>query len=133
GGTGAAKAPNNDMSAQTITSVTPGASSTAVQGTLNRAASPNMTVRVELFSSQQCDPGGSGEGQTFLGSADTTTNGSGNASFIASVPPLSPGQILTATATNTTADPSAQPGSVNTFNTSEFSACFTVPVRPTST
>jgi hypothetical protein len=91
-----------------------------------------MAVRVELFSSPSCAAGGSGQGQTLAGAANATTDGSGNATFSANVTPLAPGQILTATATNTTADPSSQPGSVKVFNTSPFSTCFTVPVRPTS-
>jgi CSLREA domain-containing protein len=125
--------PNNLMTAPGITAVTPASSSTTVEGTLHRPASPGMTVRIELFASATCDPSGFGEGQTLIGSASTTTNGSGNASFSASVTPLAPAQIVTATAINTTADPSSQPGSVNVFNTSPFSACFTVPVRPTGT
>jgi CSLREA domain-containing protein len=125
--------PNNLMSAPTVGAATPAATSTVVQGTLKRAASPNMTVRVELFSSPRCGSGSSGQGQTFLGSTDATTDASGNASFSANVSPLSPGEIVTATATNTTADPSSQPGAVDVFNTSPFSTCFTVPVRATST
>jgi hypothetical protein len=132
GGTGNVL-PNNMMSAPTVTAATPTASSTVVAGTVSQAASPNMMVHVELFASQQCGPGGSGQGQTFLGSAETTTDAAGDASFTANVSPLSPGQIVTATATNTSPDPSSQPGSVNVFNTSEFSACMTVPVDPTST
>jgi CSLREA domain-containing protein len=125
--------PDNLMSAPTVTAANPAASATVVDGTLRRAASPKMTVRVEVFASARCDPRGSGEGQTLVGSADTTTDGSGNASFTANVSPLSPGEIVTATATNTTADASAQPGSVNVFDTSQYSTCFTVPARPTST
>jgi hypothetical protein len=125
--------PNNLMTAPAISVAIPAASSTLVRGTLSRPASPGMTVHVEFFSSARCNARGFGEGQTPIGSADTTTNGSGIASFSASVTPLAPGQIVTATATNTSADPSSQPGSDSVFNTSEFSACFTVPVRSTAT
>jgi CSLREA domain-containing protein len=125
--------PDNLMTAPAITAVTAAVSSTSVQGTLHRPASPGMTVRVEVFASATCDVSGFGEGETLIGSASTTTDGSGNAGFSASVTSLAPGQIVTATATNTTADPSSQPGSVNVFNTSPFSACFTVPVRSTRT
>jgi CSLREA domain-containing protein len=123
----AAEKPNNLLGAPTITAVTPGASSTLVQGTLSLPASPAMALRIELFSSPACDASGFGEGQRFIGFANATTNASGNASFIASASPVAPGQSVTATATNTTADPSAQPGSVNIFNTSEFSRCFVAP------
>ena len=122
--------PNNSLKAPVISSITPAASSSAVKGTLSLGASTNMTVRVELFSSSKCDSGGAGEGEELLGSASTTTDGSGNASFTANVSPtLTPGQIITATTTNTTADPSTPAGSVNLYNTSQFSTCFTVPLR----
>jgi CSLREA domain-containing protein len=126
-GAGAPEKPNNLLGAPTITAVTPGASSTLVQGTLSLPASPAVTLRIELFSSSRCDVSGFGEGQTFIGFANTKTDASGNASFSANVSRVSSGQSVTATATNTSADPSAQPGSVNIFNTSEFSRCFVAP------
>jgi hypothetical protein len=89
-----------------------------------------MSIRVELFASASCGPAGLGQGQTLIGSLNTATNGSGSATFSASVTPLAPGQVVTATATNLTADPSSQPGSDNVFNTSPFSACVTVPRPP---
>jgi hypothetical protein len=55
------------------------------------------------------------------------TDGAGNGSFTATTANVSPGQIVTATATNTSADPSTPPGSVNLFNTSQFSRCLLVP------
>jgi hypothetical protein len=119
--------PNNLLGAPTITAVTPGASSTLVQGTLNLPARPGMALRIELFSSPACDASGFGEGPTLIGFANTITNASGNASFSATASPVAPGQSVTATATNTSADPSAQPGSVNIFNTSEFSRCLVAP------
>jgi hypothetical protein len=66
---------------------------------------------VEFFSSASADASGNGEGQTYLGFTNVTTNGSGvatiNASFTANV---SAGAIISATAT----DPNS--------NTSEFAA-----------
>jgi CSLREA domain-containing protein len=124
--------PNNLLGAPTITAVTLGVSSALVRGTISLPASHVMALRIELFSSPACDASGFGEGQTFIGSANTTTDASGNASFIANTSPVAPGQSVTATATNTTADLSAQPGSVNVFNTSEFSRCFAAPAPPTS-
>ena len=117
--------PNNLQAAPTITSVSPGASSALIQGTVHQPGSPGMALRIELFSSPSCDASGFGEGQTLIGTATASTDGSGNASFIANTASVSPGQSVTATATNTTADPSTPPGSVNVFNTSEFSRCFT--------
>jgi CSLREA domain-containing protein len=125
--------PNNLLNYPTITAVTPGASSTVIQGTLNLPSSPHMTVRIELFSSAACGASGFGQGQTFIGSVNATTDASGNASFSdANASTVLPGQSVTATATNTTADPSTPAGSVNVFNTSQFSRCVTVPT-PTPT
>ena len=74
---------------------------------------PSTTFRLEFFSSNSCDPSGYGEGQTFLGSINVTTNADGNSSFRASLPiSLLPGTFLTATATDSAG------------NTSEFSQCY---------
>jgi uncharacterized repeat protein (TIGR01451 family) len=83
--------------------------STNIQGTLN--SNPGSTFRIEFFSSQFPNPTGFGEGQTFIGSVNVTTNGSGDASFNQTVPvTVFPGQVVSATATN-----------IATNNTSEFS------------
>lgn len=75
---------------------------------LNSAA--NTSFRIEYFSSTSCHSTGYGEGQTYLGYSDLTTDLTGNNSIVVSFPiPL--GAYLTATAT----DPAG--------NTSEFSAC----------
>ena len=83
--------------------------SSTVSGTLNSTAS--TTFRVELFANSACDPSGFGEGATFLGSANVSTDLNGDATFAASISGFSAGQFISATAT----DPSN--------NTSEFSAC----------
>lgn len=81
-----------------------------VQGTLNSTA--NSTFTLHFYSNASCDASGNGEGQSFLGSATTTTAANGNATFNVTVAgTASPGQVITATATNSTG------------NTSEFSAC----------
>ncbi|HEY2161775.1 MAG TPA: hypothetical protein VGH24_10740, partial [Solirubrobacteraceae bacterium] len=77
--------PNNLMAAPAITAVTTGGASTVIAGTLSMPGSGGMTVRVELFASASCDAGGAGEGQEFLGFANVTTDGSGNASFSTTV------------------------------------------------
>jgi CSLREA domain-containing protein len=93
-----------------ITAMTPGASVT-IQGTLNSAS--NATYHLDFFASPSCDPTGFGEGKTFLGTSDVTTNGSGDATFsVILSAAVTQGQVVTATATDSTG------------NTSEFSACF---------
>jgi uncharacterized repeat protein (TIGR01451 family) len=89
--------------------------STTVEGTLN--STPNTVFRLEFFSNTSCNPLGNGEGRTLIGAASVTTDGAGNVSFAVTFPvPVTPGQVITATATN--------PGN----NTSEFSRCLMVGV-----
>jgi CSLREA domain-containing protein len=106
---------NNLQNFPVLTGATSSGSSTTVQGTLNSTSS--TTFRVEFFSSPSCDSSGFGEGKKFLGSQSVTTNGSGNASFTATVPTgTAPGNVVTSTATNPT------------NNTSEFSGCTATPI-----
>jgi hypothetical protein len=100
---------NNLQNFPVITNVTPQAASTIIQGMLNSTA--NTQFRIEFFSSAQCDPTGSGEGQTFIGVTDVTTAGN-DAAFNVTLPVTLPsGHFITATATNPVG------------STSEFSQC----------
>jgi Ca2+-binding RTX toxin-like protein len=84
--------------------------STRVNGTLN--STPNTQFRIEFFSTdpEETDVFFRGQGQTFLGFLDVTTDASGNVDFEADLPPDTPvGHFIAATAT----DPDG--------NTSEFS------------
>jgi hypothetical protein len=78
-----------------------------VTGTLNSI--PNQTYRVEFFASANGNSSGYGEGQTFLGFQDVTTDADGNATIDVTLSGASAGQVITATATDTNG------------NTSEFS------------
>jgi len=89
-----------------------GPGNTSVQGTLNSRAA--MAFTVDIYSSEDVDPSGNGEGRVWLGSTDVTTAGSGNATFSVNLPAAAPGRYLTATAT----DPFG--------NTSEFSQALAV-------
>ncbi len=109
--------PNGLQNFPVVTSATLGAGNVTVSGTLNSAAS--ATYRVELFSNPGCDTLGFGEGATFLGSVDVSTDGSGNGSFgpvVFAIPAGEP--VITATAT----DPAG--------HTSEFSSCVTATGGP---
>jgi hypothetical protein len=112
---------NNLQNFPVVTSATTAAGSTSLAGAL--ASTANATFRVEFFTSPACDASGSGEGQTFLGSANVTTDATGAASFnttFASATTV--GHAVTATATNTA-----------TGDTSEFSACRAITNPPSGT
>jgi hypothetical protein len=81
-----------------VLAVTREGSAVRVMGMLQ--SSPLGAFTVELFASPVCEPGGFGEGQTFLGSTSVTTDASGSASFdvlLAATVPT--GSLVTATAT----------------------------------
>jgi CSLREA domain-containing protein len=102
--------PNNLQNFPVLTSASVSGGNVSVSGTLNSAAA--KTYRLEFFSNEACDGSGFGEGQTYLGTTNATTDGSGNASFGPLSFPVPSGQpVITATAT----DPDN--------NTSEFSQC----------
>lgn len=69
--------------------------------------------RIQVFTNTSCDPSGNGEGEQFLTQTFVTTNVDGFANVVVPMT-LTPGQKLTATATDSAG------------NTSEFSACTTV-------
>ncbi|HTO76179.1 MAG TPA: hypothetical protein VMQ61_08895, partial [Thermoanaerobaculia bacterium] len=100
-----------------ITSAVTSGAITRVKGTLAAAAQQvNTPFRIEFFSNVACDPSGFGQGQTFVGSTDVTTDSNGKASFDTVLTGVAPaGQYMTATATET-----------DSPETWEFSACVLV-------
>jgi CSLREA domain-containing protein len=95
---------NNNQASPVLTSAGSSSSGTTISGTLQSVA--NTTFRIEFFANQQPNPSSYGEGQTFLGSTTVTTDGSGNASFTASLSnPVPLGErYLSATATVANSD-----------------------------
>lgn len=105
--------PNGLQNFPALSAVGSDGSRTRVVGSLNSKA--NQTYRVEFFRVGGCDPSGYGEGRGYLGGADVTTNGSGNASFNVILPAsVTVGGSVSATATD------------GAGNSSEFSQCRTV-------
>ena len=104
-----------------ITSVGIASGTATIAGTIN--SNPSTALHLEFFANATCDASGYGEGQTFIGAADVSTDASGNASFgplVFSGVPL--GQaVITSTATSTTG------------GTSEFSQCPAAIAAATST
>ncbi len=88
-----------------------------IKGTLN--STPDTTFRLEFFANSTCDPSDHGEGETFLGPLDVTTDGGGDVNFTVTFANVVPtGHFVSATAT----DPED--------NTSEFSRCKLVVACP---
>jgi hypothetical protein len=104
--------PNGFENFPVLSSAVTSASGTTIQGTLNAAASETFTI--QLFSNATADPSGFGQGQTLLTSITVTTDPTGSASFTATVPAVTVGFAISATAT----DPAG--------NTSEFAQDVTV-------
>jgi hypothetical protein len=104
---------NNSQNFPVLTSAAVVGGSATIFGTLD--STPNRSFRVEFFANASCDSSGNGEGQTFLGSVNVATDASGNAALAAGpFPGVSAGEVVTATATDST-----------TNDTSEFSQCRT--------
>ena len=91
---------NNLQNYPVLTAATSVSGTTTVVGTLNSL--PNSQFRIEVFANAASDTSGYGEGQTFFGFANVTTDGSGNASISVSGP--TPANLnFTSTATLLTA------------------------------
>src|SRR5262249_53482677 len=102
--------PNNLQNFPEITSVAGTGVSTTITGKLN--STPNTAFRIEFFANDAADLSGFGEGQSFLGFTNVTTDGGGNVNFTSTLPVAFSAGAVSATAT----DPNG--------NTSEFSADF---------
>jgi hypothetical protein len=103
--------PNNSQNFPVLSSAVSSGGQVHVVGALNSTA--NTTFRVEFFDNAACDPSGNGEGARFLGSANVSTDGAGNAPIDVVLPAAAAaGHSVTATAT-----------SAATNDTSEFSPC----------
>lgn len=113
---------NDGQNYPVITAATVSGANATVSGTLNSIASSGFTL--EFFANAVCDGSGYGQGQTYIGTADVTTDASGNANFGPLTFAAPAGQaVITSTAIDAAG------------NTSEFSKCLnaTVGVNPTTT
>ena len=95
-----------------ISGVALGGGNLTLSGTLNSGT--NALYHLEFFGNPSCDASGNGEGQTFLGFTNVTTDASGSATFAVTLGNPGGGAVFTATATDTNG------------NTSEYSACASV-------
>ncbi len=105
--------PNGLQNFPVLTSVAPLGGATEIAGSLSTA---DGTYTVDFYDSSACDDSGNGEGTTWIGS-DSVTVAGGTGTFDTGdliLAPVSPGDAITATATDASG------------NTSEFSACATL-------
>ena len=115
GGSGA----NNMVRPPVLSSVISSGATSTISGTLTGNAS--QRYRIEFFSNTVANASGYGEGKTFLGFVNVTTNGAGQASFSTTVSAVSANSFVAATATMTNASDDL---TTNATPTSEFSARF---------
>ena len=107
---------NDLQNAPLLIGAVPETSNTLIEGRLNSAA--NTAYTLEFYVNQSCNPSGSGEGATLLGSSQRTTDTDGNVVFQARfAATLTEGHFVTATATSPDG------------STSEFSSCVRVGLR----
>ena len=96
--------PNQSQNFPVLTAATNFGSSVVIAGTLN--SRPSLSYWIDFYANQQSDTSGSGEGQFYLGTTNITTDGSGNASFTATLSVTPQGRYITATATDATGNTS---------------------------
>ncbi|MGN6184500.1 MAG: beta strand repeat-containing protein, partial [Thermoanaerobaculia bacterium] len=95
---------NNMQNRPQLASAASGGGLTAVNVSLGSAASSTYTLR--FYTSPVADPSGFGEGQTYIGAMQVTTNASGTASATFNTPSAPSGSYVTCTATAANGDTS---------------------------
>ncbi|MFN8475441.1 MAG: right-handed parallel beta-helix repeat-containing protein [Anaerolineae bacterium] len=112
--------PNQLQNYPVLSEATSDGTQTTVTGSLN--STPSTNFRIEFFANPTPGMSNYGEGKTYLGFVNVTTNASGDATFTATgLSGVPVGQYVSTTATNTTA--------LHPF-TSEFSADVQVQTPP---
>ncbi|HWR88420.1 MAG TPA: right-handed parallel beta-helix repeat-containing protein, partial [Acidiferrobacterales bacterium] len=118
--------PNNLQNFPVLASATTTGSQVTFTGTLNSIASTQF--RIEFFASAAQDGTGYGEGQRYLGFANVTTDGSGNATISTTLTAtVAAGEFVSATATK------SNPGFTLFTDTSEFAQNVIASVAPVVT
>jgi len=101
--------PNNLMNFPILGHITTQSGQTTIAGTLSTVGNRNYVI--ELFSSPSCNTSGYGEGKTLIDTFNATSDGGGHVAFTRTVPAVTNGAVITATATS------------ELEGTSEFSPC----------
>ena len=99
---------NNLQNFPVLTSARTTGAQVTITGTLNSTA--NTQFRIEFFASTAQDGSGYGEGKRYLGFANVTTDGSGNATISTTLTAtVAAGEFISATATKATPDSRPSP------------------------
>lgn len=102
---GSAAGPNNFLNYPVLTTAKTTGTSLIVSGTY--PGGPSTTYAVDFYASPTAHATGFGEGQTYLGNATVTTDATGSAPFIVTLPVVvTPGWVVSATATDAAKDTS---------------------------
>jgi hypothetical protein len=109
--------PNDFQNWPAVTSAVQGPGGTIVSGRLSSL--PNSRFRIRVFENSSCDPSGSGEGQTHLGSFLVFTNADGIGDFATTFDGGAVGSFVTAIA-STLDEAEINP---RELDSSEFSPC----------
>jgi uncharacterized repeat protein (TIGR01451 family) len=88
--------PNNLQNFPVITDSATTATASQTRGTIN--STPNTNLTIYVFSSPGPDPLGNGEGQTYLGTTNVMTDGSGDATWVVNGSASTAGHVASATA-----------------------------------
>ena len=88
------------------------------------AGASSASYRMEVFVNATCDASNFGEGQTYLGAVEITTDSGGTYTGTAALPAVPAGSRVTMTATRDYYDDN------NSMESSEFSQCFAVAAGP---
>jgi CSLREA domain-containing protein len=111
---------NNNQAPPVVSFVSASGAGTVVQGSLTTGAA-NQNYVMEFFANDSCGVSAQGEGKTYIGTYNVTTDANGVVSFTTpALDVVAPGKIVTATATHAT------------NGTSRFSNC-TIVSNPTAT
>jgi len=102
-----------------LTSVVFDGGNARIAGSLNSAA--NTAFRIELFGNDAADPSGYGQGQSYLGFTNVTTDGNGNASFEVTLPAPASTRAVSSTATG--------PSGTSEFSASIFAKLLNISTR----
>jgi hypothetical protein len=121
---------NQNLQPPTLSSAVSAGKKTTIVGSLSGFAA-NTVYLIQFFSNKVADPSGYGEGQTYLGSLQVTTDSNGSASFqVVFNVSVSTGYSISATATDPSNDTSGFAADVTVSKSASKSVSVASPPSP---